>query len=288
MSTVTIKHWLIQASAELSGISDSPRLDAELLLCHTIKKTRSHLFAWPEKQLSSDQLQQLSLQLNDRKNGIPVAYLTQQKEFWSLTLQVNADVLVPRPDTETLVQTAINYGDALQAKHPHSLQVLDLGTGSGAIACALAYERSQWSITAVDRSIPAIAVAKRNAENYHLKNIHWVVSDWFEQLNQQKFHLIVSNPPYIPENDPHLNSDGTKHEPLCALVAEDNGLADLKVIAINARKHLISGGWLWMEHGFNQSHSVSEILHHLGYHEIQHHHDGQHQRITGGRFIQTN
>lgn len=244
--------------------SDSSKLDTEILICFVIDKSPSFLLTWPEHKLSQDQAKHLAELLLRRFQGEPIAYIVNLREFWSLPLQVSPATLIPRPDTEVLVELVLT-------KHLDvSLQCLDLGTGTGAIALALASERASWQIEAVDFSHDAVALAKRNAKNLNLAQVNIYQSDWFNGVSdEQRFDIIVSNPPYIDEHDHHLNEGDVKYEPKSALVAADHGLADIKVIANHARNFLKPKGHLYIEHGFEQSHAVQTILADFAYSEIQ-------------------
>lgn len=258
-----IRTALQNATAQLSH-SDSPRLDAEVLLCHVLQCSRSHLFAWPEQRLSALQAEAFEKLLAQREAGQPIAYLIGSKEFWSLSLCVNSATLIPRPDTETLVEQALKC----LAPAENQQKVLDLGTGSGAIALAIASERPDCEVFGVDRSYQAVQLAKHNAEQLKLSNTHWLVSDWFAAINTVPFDLIVSNPPYIPTNDPHLNQGDVRFEPLTALQAGATGLSDLVRIIANANSYLRHKGWLCLEHGYDQAEAVQHLLKQQGYTSI--------------------
>ncbi|MBX9705223.1 MAG: peptide chain release factor N(5)-glutamine methyltransferase [Gammaproteobacteria bacterium] len=234
-------------------------LDAQVLLAHVLGKNRAYLHAESEAELTPVQQQAFNMLVQRRVDGEPVAYLTGIKEFWSLTLHVTPDVLIPRPETELLVELILNKLPATSA-----LKVVDLGTGSGAIALALASERSAWQITAVDQSAAALAVARDNAERLALTNVEFIASDWCQQLPVQQYAAIVANPPYIVEGDPHLTA--LRYEPQTALVAADHGLADIATIAAQARHYLLPQGILAIEHGSEQGAAVRELLCAQGYH----------------------
>ena len=256
--------------------SDSARLDAELLLCHVLSKPRSYLFTWPERVLDPTDAAQFKALLTRRITGEPVAHLTGTREFWTLQLEVSPDTLIPRPDTETLVEAA------LATLPDGNYRVADLGTGTGAIALALASERSGWQIYATDRVASAVALASRNRDRHQLANVQVLEGSWCEPLEGQ-FDLIVSNPPYIDERDPHLSQGDVRFEPASALVAPDQGLADIRLIASQSRDKLVKGGWLILEHGFTQAQAVSDILARLGYVNIETlHHLGGQPRVTRG------
>lgn len=265
--------------AEAAGLVDSPSpaLDAELLLVEVLGKPRSYLRSWPEHQPSAAQCQRYRELLERRRQGEPVAYLLGQRGFWSLDLQVEPSTLIPRPDTERLVELALQLGPA------EPVQVLDLGTGSGAIALAVAAERPHWQVTGCDRIAAAVALAERNRQRLQLDNVQFRQSDWFAELGQQRFQLILSNPPYIAEDDPHLQQGDLRFEPHSALVSGADGLDDIRQIVAQAPAHLLPSGWLLLEHGWQQASAVQQLLRDQGFAEVQSWQDlGGHQRVTGG------
>jgi release factor glutamine methyltransferase len=262
-------------------LPDSPtaRLDVELLLAAALGKPRSFLHTWPERIVSSEAAQTFNGYLQRRRTGEPVAYILGQQGFWNIDLEVATHTLIPRPETEMLVETAL---ELLPAAIPHRL--LDLGTGTGAIALSLAKDRAQWSVTAVDRVDEAVQLAERNRQRLHLDNAQVLLSHWFSAVEGQRFDLILSNPPYIPANDPHLVEGDVRFEPSSALVSGQDGLDDLRSIISKAPAHLLAGGWLLLEHGYDQGAAVRELLSHHGFEHIQTRRDlGDHERITFGR-----
>ncbi|WAJ38613.1 peptide chain release factor N(5)-glutamine methyltransferase [Pseudomonas sp. GOM7] len=274
MSTIAT----LLATADLPD-SPTPRLDAELLLAAALGKPRSYLRTWPERELEADQLAQFQANLQRRRQGEPVAYILGQQGFWSLELEVAPHTLIPRPDTELLVETAL----ALLPATP--LAALDLGTGTGAIALALASERPAWQVTGVDRVADAVALAERNRQRLQLDNAAFVHSHWFSALAGQRYGLILSNPPYIRADDQHLEQGDVRFEPSSALVAGRDGLDDIRAIIQAAPAHLLSGGWLLLEHGFDQAEAVRELLAAAGFVEVHSRRDlGGHERISLGRF----
>ncbi|MGY4530954.1 release factor glutamine methyltransferase [Pseudomonas sp. TE3786] len=266
-------------SVVLSG-SDTAQLDAELLLAAVLGKPRSFLRTWPERELSAEQLQQFEAAIQRRQQGEPVAYILGQQGFWSLDLEVAPHTLIPRPDTELLVETALEL-------LPHNpLAALDLGTGTGAIALALAKERPGWSVTGVDRVPEAVALAERNRSRLQLNNGQFRQSHWFSAVAGQRFTLIVSNPPYICAGDKHLSEGDVRFEPASALVAGADGLDDIRLIIEQAPEHLVAGGWLLLEHGFDQAAAVRELLAARGFTEVDSRRDlGGHERISLGRYL---
>ncbi|BBP74857.1 MULTISPECIES: peptide chain release factor N(5)-glutamine methyltransferase [Pseudomonas] len=271
---------IIASLLRAAELPDSPtaRLDAELLLAAALGKSRSYLHTWPEKIVSSEAALAFSGFLQRRRGGEPVAYILGQQGFWKLDLEVAPHTLIPRPDTELLVEAALELLPATPAS------VLDLGTGSGAIALALASERPAWRVTAVDRVLEAVALAERNRQRLGLDNATVLSSHWFSALEGQRFQLIISNPPYIAAADPHLGQGDVRFEPASALVAGADGLDDLRLIIAQAPAHLEAGGWLMLEHGYDQAEAVRELLSAQGFGEVHSRTDlGGHQRISLGR-----
>ena len=260
--TDTIESAVSRATLLLQSSSDSAKLDAQVLLLDVLQKPRSYLFSWPEQKLTPQQQQLFESYCQRRLTGEPVAHITGTREFWSLPLQVNPTTLIPRPDTETLVEYTLSLPLPVAAK------VLDLGTGTGAIALALASEMPLWQITGVDRVADAVALANTNKQRLGFTNVNFVQSDWFSQVTAQQFDLIVSNPPYIEYDDIHLNQGDVRFEPLSALVADDDGMADIKYIITQARNFLTSNGTLLIEHGFQQSIKVHSFFAEMAYTNI--------------------
>lgn len=274
---VTVATALSSATERLGGSSETARLDAELLLARALNRDRSHLRAWPQKKLSPDEQERFHTLVERRQNGIPVAYLLGEKEFWSRTFEVSHDVLIPRPETELLVALAL-------AALPTSgtADVLDLGTGSGAVAVTVAVERPLARVTATDLSPGALDIAKKNAVRHGVRNIHFRLGDWFDAIAcDERFDLIVSNPPYVADDDPHLNRGDVRFEPSLALKGGRYGLDAFRIIAREARYYLKPHGQLMLEHGFDQSDSLTDLLNEFGYAEISRHADLQgHFRVT--------
>lgn len=265
-------------SAELPA-SPTARLDAELLLAAVLGKPRSYLRTWPEHEPGAEQLAAFAALLERRRAGEPVAYILGHQGFWSLDLEVAPHTLIPRPDTELLVETALQLAPATPQR------VLDLGTGSGAIALALASERGGWQVTGVDRIAEAVALAERNRQRLKLNNAEFRQSSWFDGLAGERFDLILSNPPYIAADDRHLGEGDVRFEPLSALVAGVDGLDDIRQIIAQAPRHLQAGGWLLLEHGYDQAEAVRELLDAAGFTAVDSRRDlGGHQRISLGRW----
>ncbi|KGY10856.1 SAM-dependent methyltransferase [Vibrio tubiashii] len=260
--------------------SDSPSLDAAVLLCHTLDKPRSFLLTWPDKILEPEQLKDFESVLQRRITGEPVAYITGEREFWSLPLKVSPTTLIPRPDTERLVEVALDKAVLNQG------DILDLGTGTGAIALALASELPKRKVWGIDLKTDAKQLAESNAHSLNLTNTRFLAGNWFEPVPDGiEFALIVSNPPYIEKEDPHLTQGDVRFEPLSALVAEEKGLADIKHIATEARCYLSDQGWLMFEHGFEQGSAVRELLLSLGYDQVETYKDyGDNDRVTIGQY----
>lgn len=271
------QHWLRQAASELSA-SESPKRDAEILLEFVTGKARTYLLAFGETQLSAEQEAQLATLLARRKTGEPVAHLVGEREFWSLPLYVSPATLIPRPDTECLVEQALSRLPA------QACRVLDLGTGTGAIALALASERPDCEVTAVDVMPDAVALAQRNVARLGFPNVTVLQSSWFSALDNRTFGMIVSNPPYIDEHDPHLTQGDVRFEPLTALVAANEGLADIVHIVTTSRQHLLPGGWLLVEHGWTQGDAVRDVFIAAGYRAVETCRDyGGNDRLTLGQ-----
>lgn len=280
MSQPTLADALRSALAELSPMHDSARLDAELLLATVLGKPRSYLHAWPEHALTEAQARQFAALVARRAAGEPIAHILGNREFWSLELEVTPDTLIPRPETELLVELAL-------ARIPNDAawRIADLGAGSGAIALAIAHERPRCHIDADDISAPALAVAERNAHRLGIGNAHFHIGAWHEPFSGIRFDMIVSNPPYIRTDDPHLLEGDVRFDPRSALVAGGDGLDDLRRIIAGAPAHLRPGGWLLVEHGYDQGVPVAQLFTQAGFIEVRTHADlaGQ-PRVTEGRF----
>jgi len=280
ITNTTLVSWVAHGQELLSSCSDSAKLDAQILLTFVLGKERSYLLTWPERVLAKADEQQYLTLLARRFSGEPIAYIVGVKEFWSLPFKVSPATLIPRPDTETLVELVLdNFGEL------NELRCLDLGTGTGAIALALASEKPSWKIDAIDFSVEAVKLAKENAKALKLEHVNIFQSDWFSAVNNAnsnaKFDLIVSNPPYIGVLDENLSQGDVRFEPESALIANEQGLADIKHIAKQAPNYLTEQGSIFFEHGFEQGKAVRNILTDLGYDKVQTVKDlNEHDRIT--------
>lgn len=272
------EQWLRQAALQLIE-SDSPKRDTEILLGHVTQRARTYLMAFNETLLSQDELTQLSQLLTRRIKGEPIAYLVGEREFWSLPLKVSPATLIPRPDTECLVE------QALEKLPTEPITILDLGTGTGAIALAMASERPDCHIIGVDFQAEAVALAQENATRLALNNTEFMESCWFSSLSGYQFGMIISNPPYIDENDEHIHQGDVRFEPLTALVAGNNGFADIEIIIETARQFLTDKGWVLLEHGWQQGEGVRKIFTDKGYCCVETFRDyGGNERVTVGRW----
>jgi release factor glutamine methyltransferase len=262
--------------------SSSPRVDAEVLLCHVLGRDRTWLYTWGDKMCSLWEQARFEALVAARAQGTPVAYLTGEREFWGLRLATSPDTLIPRPDTETLVELALS-----RVNQPTG-RMLDLGTGTGAIALAFASEQPDWQVLGVDLRFEAVALANQNAHSLGITNARFLQSDWFAVLENYDevgtlFDIIVSNPPYIAADDPHLAEGDVRFEPRSALVADACGMADLLHLVNTAQRYLTASGWLLLEHGYQQADVVREALERAGYQNVESVRDlGGHERVTLG------
>ena len=262
---------------KLTVVSSTPQLDSELLTANVLQKNRAWLFTYPEQALTTTQQQQLWHDLERRLRGEPIAYILGYKEFWGLKLKVDANVLIPRPETEHLVEWILTH-------YQHSpMRIADLGTGSGAIAIALASERALWSIDATDHSAAALAIAQQNVADHQISNVHFYLGNWCAALPQRQYDLIVSNPPYIADHDPHLSA--LSYEPHSALCSGADGLNAIRIIIKTAPHYLTESGYLILEHGYDQAQTIAELLKQHGFTNIQNHRDLAHQpRFVTARY----
>jgi release factor glutamine methyltransferase len=248
-----IDEALAAAADALGVVSESPRLDAELLLATALDVPRSYLFAHADEEMDPAAAKRFQQTIEKRADGMPLAYITGEKEFWSMTLMVSPATLVPRPETETLVDHALTVIPKTEC-----LRILDLGTGSGAISLAIARERPRCEVVATDVSEEALAIATINARNHSIPNIEFLQGNWLEPVAGQFFDVIVSNPPYVANTDPVLES--LRHEPRAALAAGRDGLKAIRIICAGAADVINQGGTLLLEHGADQEEAVRDIL----------------------------
>ncbi len=251
------------------------------MLCTVLGKERSYLRTWPDQELDPGPVDAYRTILNERQQGKPIAYIIGNREFWSRDFKVSPDVLIPRPDTELLIEFSL---ELIPTNQPY--KAIDLGTGSGIIAITLAAERPQAHISATDISPAALQLAQANAAKHNVQAIQFYQSNWFDKIPAGKFDLIVSNPPYLAEDDEHLQQGDLRFEPKTALIAAQQGLSDIRTIATTARDKLENGGFLVVEHGYNQQNDVQNLFRSLGYCNIQAHTDLSGQpRVTSGQYL---
>lgn len=257
---------------------EEPRREAELLLCEAAGISATTLFAWPERELPDAAVERFEDMLARRGRGEPVAHILGRRAFWTLDLQVTAATLIPRPETEFLVELALSH---LPGDQP--LRIADLGTGTGAIACALASERHDWRLLAIERASEAARIACRNAQEAGLDNVQIVIADWLDAIAPESLDAIVTNPPYIAASDPHLHRGDLRFEPSSALAAGADGLDDIRAIVAAAPNRLSPGGFFATEHGFDQGAAVRELLAGHGFNAVETHRDlAGHERVTLG------
>lgn len=264
----------------LFGCSDSVSADAELLLCHELGCDRAALLTHGDETVPDDHWARYQSLIQQRVAGHPVAYLIGEAGFWTLTLQVNDSTLIPRPDTEVLVETVLA---ALPERAP--LNVVDLGTGTGAIALALARERPAWSVSGTDYAPDIVALARGNAQRNGVEHILFMTSDWCHDIADGSVDVLVSNPPYVAADDPHLDEGDLRFEPRTALTAGPDGLAAIQIIVHQSARVLRNGGYLFLEHGYDQADAVQNLLSAAGFCAVETHRDyGGNPRVTFGRF----
>ncbi|MBZ9610125.1 peptide chain release factor N(5)-glutamine methyltransferase [Rheinheimera maricola] len=274
-AALTLALWQKQAQQQLSAVSQTADIEARLCLCHVLSVSNSYLYSYPERELTATEQTALGTLLTARLQGHPLAYLFGYWHFFDLQLEVSPSTLIPRPDTELLVE------QVLSLPLPANAKVLDLGTGTGAIALALAHNKPQWQLTAVDYISEAVKLAERNRSRLNISNCAVLHSNWFAALAEQRFDLIVSNPPYIDPADNHLAA--LRYEPITALTATEHGLADIRHIVQQAPGYLNQHGWLYLEHGYDQADAVRELLQGVGFAQVCSKRDyGNNWRISGG------
>lgn len=279
----TISDALHTATAMLSRSSDSPRLDAELLLEHVTGLSRTQFRAAPERELPTQAGWSFQQLVKRRMQGEPIAYIRGHQEFWSLLFEVSPAVLIPRPETELVVERALAHLPLDTKAH-----VLDLGTGSGAIALSIANERPNAGVTAIDQSAEALAVAARNAARLQISNVRLLQSNWYSAVTEtsSRFDMIVANPPYIALDDPDLDPLVRRHEPTMALIPGPSGMEAIKTIVTGAPPYLTASAWLILEHGWKQSSYVRDLLVRAGFAHVRSHADlAGHERVTEGQLL---
>ena len=267
----TVKASIDLAAQALSQVSETPRLEAEILLEYVLNKTKTFIFTYPDVELTDSQLLTFERLVNSRSQGEPIAYLIGEQPFWTLNLTINHHTLIPRQDTETAVEAALNIIRELSAP-----TIFDLGTGSGAIACALAYEREDATIYASDICSQALEVAQENAKRHNLTNIHFIQSNWLENMPKKAIvDLIISNPPYIAKDCQLIDAHVALYEPHQALFSDENGYNDLLTIIHQSKYYLRPHGVLLMEHGIHQQETLKHNLLENGYRDIKNYKDLQ-------------
>lgn len=278
---MTINEVLLDAQVVLAQLVEASeaKLDAQLLLQHVLNVNRAWLIAHANDALQPSIEEDFKSLLNRRLLGEPMAYILGYREFYGLKLKTTFDTLIPRPDTETLVEAALAKTSPSQAG-----KILDLGTGTGAVALAIASNRTKAQVTAVDASQAALNVAVENAKNLNISNIHFILSDWFAALSHEKFDVIASNPPYIEQSDAHLTQGDLRFEPMSALASGEDGLDDIRKIIEDCLVYLKPQGWLMLEHGYNQADQVADLMAQIGLTYIETIKDlGGNDRVTMGK-----
>ncbi|WP_455207125.1 peptide chain release factor N(5)-glutamine methyltransferase [Kaarinaea lacus] len=280
----SIQQALTEACIQLNQLPDtSTRLEAEILLAFALKKPRAYLRTWPEQLLETHSLDQFHSLVRRRSDGEPIAYITGHREFWGLSLKVSPATLIPRAESERLVEIALEQIPAQATWH-----IADLGTGSGALALALGSERPRCVVTGTDISAAALAIAEENRRHLKLENVRFIQGRWFEPLKELRFDLVVSNPPYIASNDPHLQEGDLRFEPIEALSSGPDGLEAIRKIVSSATIHLNPEGWLMLEHGYDQGDVVTNLFRENGFHHVVCHRDyAERERATVGQYAGT-
>lgn len=278
---IRLANALNESTERLTPHSGSARLDAEILFCHSLGLTRAQLFARNDDILRNESIGHCTELVKRREQGEPIAYIIGRREFWSLELFVNRHTLIPRSETELLVELALTH-----IPNNGHFNIAELGTGSGAIALAIAKERPDCHIDACDLAAETLAVARRNASQHNISNVSFHLSDWFENIPDKRYHVIISNPPYVAADDPHLQQGDLRFEPQLALSAADNGFADLLHIAKRGRDFLVPSGYLLLEHGFEQQQTLMNKLSAFGYRNIRGHLDmSQQPRAVSAQWV---
>ena len=276
----TIEQALAEARQQIKSLPHAPtKLEAEVLLAFALQQSRSYLYTWPQRALTEEQDARFRELVARRCRGEPIAYITGRREFWGLDLKVSPATLIPRPETEHLVEIALHY---IPEHQP--MTIADLGTGSGALALALASERPRCQIIATDVSTPALEIAEQNRQNLQLANVRFLHGRWFAPLANLRFDIVVSNPPYVAADDPHLQRGDLRFEPQQALSSGPDGLHDIREIITTAPGYMKPGAWLILEHGYNQGDAVTDLFHHGGFTRVACHHDyAERERTTIGQ-----
>jgi release factor glutamine methyltransferase len=272
----------LQQAAHRLALHKSPssRIDATVLLSHLLEKPSSYLYTWPDKILTNEQIETFDALIQRREKGEPIAYIIGYRDFWSLRLFVEPSTLIPRPDTELLVELGLSL------LSPNATSLLDLGTGTGAIALAMASELPLLDVTGVDFRPEAVLLAKRNQQANKITNADFLVSNWFDALEDKRYSMILSNPPYIDPLDPHLAQGDLRFEPKTALIADEHGLADIRHICHSSVNFLEKDGYLLIEHGYNQGSQVREIFKAAGFLSVETKKDyAEQDRVTLGQYI---
>jgi release factor glutamine methyltransferase len=281
-SEFELGNFLEDAAAVLATRSDSPRLDAEILLGQVLRKPRSYLHAWPERMLSEEERHRFTLLIRRRFSGEPMAYITGVREFWSMPLRINDKVLIPRPETELLVEKALAH-----IPEDEEMRVLDLGSGCGAVSLAIARERPKAEVIGVDISADALKISRLNAALFKIGNVEFLQSNWFDAVRGQKFHVVVSNPPYVINRDEFLLAGGLRFEPELALAGGDDGLECFREIIDRAHNYIVRQGWLLFEHGDDQERAIRRMLEAQRYYDITCYQDAAgRDRVTECRFVE--
>ncbi|MGB5622521.1 MAG: peptide chain release factor N(5)-glutamine methyltransferase [Gammaproteobacteria bacterium] len=281
-SEFELGNYLSDAAVVLATRSDSPRLDAEILLGLVLRKPRSYLHAWPERMLSEEERHRYNLLIRRRFSGEPMAYISGVREFWSMPLRVNRQVLIPRPETELLVEKALNH-----ISEDEEVRVLELGSGCGAVSLAIAHERPKAEVIGVDISEEALTVARLNAKLFKIANVEFLHSNWFDAVRGQKFNVVVSNPPYVINRDEFLLAGNLRFEPELALAGGDDGLECFRQIIDRAHNYIVRQGWLLFEHANDQERSIRRLLEAQRYYDITCYQDAAgHDRVTECRFVE--
>lgn len=283
LSKTTIQDALRDAERLLMPVHETARIDAEVLLAYGINRNRAHLHSRPDEILSTEQLDRFTSLIRRRATGEPVAYLTGIREFWSMPLTVTNKTLIPRPETELLVEHALS-----RIETDAAMRVADLGTGCGAIALAIASERPLSHVVASDVDGQALNIARINAQQHNISNVEFRQGNWFAPMRGERFHVITSNPPYIGEHDPHIRQGDLRFEPQGALIAGKDGLEAIINIVSGAKPYLLDAGWLIIEHGYKQQSRILELFAHEGYQHMQGKSDhAGHGRLVMGQLVST-